>query len=109
MTSFRADDPRHYVADYDAAADAFLAVDVDEALLARAPFLDRRLEVDWNGALRVDAAAVAAPDVAPPAFVFHTAFCCSTLLARALDAPPRVVALKEPLALMSLSQASLDP
>jgi hypothetical protein len=108
MTSFRATDPRHYIADYEVATDAFLAVDVDEALLARAPFLDRRLEVDWNGAIRVNAATVPAPQVAPPAFVFHTAFCCSTLLARALDAPPRVVALKEPLALMSLSQASLD-
>ena len=108
MSSFRTDDPRHYIADYDAAADAFLAVAVDEALLARAPFLDRRLEVDWERALRVPAATVDAPAVAPPAFIFHTAFCCSTLLARALDATPRVVALKEPLALMSLSAASLD-
>jgi hypothetical protein len=109
MPAFRAADPRHYIADYDVAADAFLAVDVDDAMLARAPFLDRRLEVDWDGALRVPAGAADAAAAAPPAFVFHTAFCCSTLLARALDAAPRVVALKEPLALMSLSQASLDP
>lgn len=101
-------DPRHYVADYDVANDALLVADVAPALLARAPFLDRRLEIDWDGALRVPASTVDAPDSPAPAFIFHTAFCCSTLLARALDAPPGVVALKEPLALMSLSAASLD-
>lgn len=50
-------------------------------------------------------------------FIFHPAFCCSTLVARALDAPGSALALKEPLALLGLSAlkrngpvgASLEP
>ncbi|HVQ24030.1 MAG TPA: hypothetical protein VMV01_02585, partial [Planctomycetota bacterium] len=42
-----------------------------------------------------------------PGFLFHAAFCGSTVLARALHDPPRAVALKEPRALMLLSHATL--
>lgn len=40
-------------------------------------------------------------------FVFHSAFCCSTLVARALDIPSTAMALKEPLALSDLGQAAM--
>lgn len=47
---------------------------------------------------RADAIA-AAPPPAPLHFVFHSAFCLSTLLARAFDLPGRAMALKEPVIL----------
>lgn len=47
---------------------------------------------------RSDAAA-AAPPSAPLHFVFHSAYCCSTLVARAFDLPGRAMGLKEPMIL----------
>ncbi len=44
-------------------------------------------------------AVAAAPAPAPIHFVFHSAFCCSTLIARAFDRPGVATALKEPLLL----------
>lgn len=41
-------------------------------------------------------------------YLFHTSFCCSTLLARLLDFPKKSIALKEPLILRRLSDAALD-
>lgn len=38
-------------------------------------------------------------DQAPLHFIFHSAYCCSTLLARAFDIPNRSMGLKEPLIL----------
>jgi hypothetical protein len=43
----------------------------------------------------------------PATYMFHTAFCGSTMLSRALHSAPEVMALKEPFVLMELSKASM--
>ena len=45
---------------------------------------------------------VSAP-LSPPAFIFHSAFCCSTLIARAMDSPGKVRSLKEPQITMDIA------
>ncbi len=49
------------------------------------------------------AAEVPAAPTAPLHFIFHTAFCASTLLVRALDLPGRTTGLKEPDVLINLA------
>ena len=100
-------DPRWFPADYDAASARFRFVQVELAELGDAPFLDRRLPIDWAQGIDVPVAELPERTDVPASFLFHTAFCGSTLLARALHAPPRAVALKEPLALHALAMARL--
>lgn len=50
-----------------------------------------------------DAALAAAPPSSPVHFIFHSAFCCSTLLTRALDIEGTSMGLKEPVILNDLA------
>jgi hypothetical protein len=74
---------------------------------ARAAFLDRTTASGTNERLRLnlDTAFALFGDVTPPPvnYVFHTAFCCSTLLARALDVDGTSFALKEPPLMLTLA------
>lgn len=77
--------------------------------LSQGSFLDYRIEnaaSGWAEASFDDLFAnAAALKAAKPLFLFHTSYCCSTLLARALDRPGEVLALKEPEIIMGLSNA----
>jgi len=53
-----------------------------------------------------DLVAAKLPRSPAPHFIFHSAFCCSTLLARAFDIPGAAMALKEPQILNELTGAA---
>ena len=84
---------------YDEAADAIQFRHLDRADHRRVTFLtDGEI---GDAPLRVVARADAlseARSLAPltPRFIFHSAYCCSTLLARAFDLPGAAMGLKEP-------------
>ena len=82
---------------------------LDDAVIARSTFLDTRIEAPEapaaTAAVELARVAAAALPRAPVGWLFHTSFCASTLLARALHLPPFGVALKEPLVLRRLSDA----
>jgi hypothetical protein len=52
--------------------------------------------------IRREDALAAAPQPAPMHFIFHSAYCCSTMLTRALDMPGHAMGLKEPVILNDL-------
>ena len=80
---------------------------IASAVLERSIFLDTRIEAPLPEAVAVgaDAVAQATMAAAPLGWLFHTSFCCSTLLARILHLPPYQVVLKEPLVLRRLGDA----
>jgi hypothetical protein len=96
--------------DFDPGRKTLSFVLTNRETLARQPFLDRR----WSRAERprrtlpIAEALERVPADAPlPTlnFIWHTSYCCSTLIARALDMPGRNLSLCEPLALVPLADA----
>lgn len=89
---------------YDPGHDAFHMLPVSRARHAAVPFLtDEHLANAGAPQVvrRADAFAHAAQP-APIHFLFHSAYCCSTLLAAALDIPGVSIGLKEPVLLNDL-------
>lgn len=84
---------------YDPIHDAVHLLQIPRAEHRRATFLTEEYLPAGQVPLvvrRADAIA-AAPSTAPLHFVFHSAFCCSTMLARAFDRPGWAMGLKEPM------------
>ena len=78
--------------------------EVTRDTLADAAFLDDR----WDRSGRATRPAAlsklpSGPGGPAPVFIWHTAFCCSTLLARCLDRPGSSLSLKEPAVLMEVA------
>lgn len=108
FVNFGQDNPQHFPIDYFPAIDSLALMEISHATIAGANFLDRRLPLSFDNAQIVSITQCRYVDVSP-AVLFHTAFCGSTLLSRALQAPPAVVALREPSALLALAMATLRP
>lgn len=98
-------DPAWFPDAHDPNAHALRLTRVGRQTLVDQAFLDDRW--DRSGAEQTshpvgDFAALALPKQSPR-FIWHTAFCCSTLLARCLDKPGSNLSLREPAVLMSLA------
>lgn len=83
---------------YDAQFDAIQFRNVARDARARVPFLtDEHLGTETNiVALETAALSAAGGPVAPHHFIFHAAYCCSTLMAQAFDLPGVATSLSEP-------------
>jgi hypothetical protein len=98
-------DPRWYPADLDVHGGVYGMLRIERGVIERSTFMDSRLEADFAAARPLPLAAAANLPAAAPAWLLHTSFCCSTLLARALQASADVTVLREPLALRRLADA----
>ncbi|MBJ7574970.1 hypothetical protein [Luteimonas sp. MC1828] len=99
-------DARWFPVDLHVPERSFGFLPLDVACLEDAVFLDSRIPAPLGEAIAVRADTLPRPAVAPAlAWLFHTSFCCSTLLARALHVPPHSTSLKEPLVLRRLADA----
>lgn len=99
-------DPRWFPVDLDPVTPRFAMLRIDEALVNGATFMDNRLDVDFTRSTPV--ALRDMPHLQPPAracWLFHTSFCCSTLLARTLQDTSACMVYREPLVLRRLSDA----
>lgn len=83
---------------YDERGDAVHFVRLDRAAHAQATFItEEYFAADAQRVVLPRAASVAAAGVAAPVhFIFHSAYCLSTLAARAMDLPGVAMGLKEP-------------
>lgn len=99
-------DPRWFPVDLDPVTPRFAMLRIDEGHVTGPAFMDNRLGVDFAAATPVSLPTLPALP-APPcaAWLFHTSFCCSTLLARALQDTPACMVYREPLVLRRLSDA----
>ncbi|MFL6846122.1 MAG: hypothetical protein ACJ8ER_14715 [Allosphingosinicella sp.] len=99
-------DPAWLPHGFDPASETLRFVRLERAARRALPFLDgRRIGPELERATApLDALAFAPAEGARCHFIFHSAFCGSTLLARALDIEGRTLALKEPNILGSLLQ-----
>lgn len=86
---------------YDPGHDAFQFLQVSRARHADVPFLTDEYIAQGVEPIvvRREEAVRAAPPPAPVHFIFHSAYCCSTLLAAAFDRPGVAMGLKEPVLL----------
>jgi len=84
---------------FDEATGTIRFVDYDRQTRAAVPFLtdDHLPRRDYRSMTRDDARAIV--QTAPVHFIFHSGFCCSTLLAACLDRPGLASGLSEPVIL----------
>lgn len=85
---------------YDETTDQIRFIDVERPLRDAIPFLtDQYLPERAFRAMSREEARASAPATGPVHFIFHSGFCCSTLLASCLDQPGLATRMSEPMIL----------
>lgn len=99
-------DPAWLPHSYDAPSDSLVFARVPVETRKQVVFLDRRFlaQAPQSPPVPVNLLRAADIETGPAHFIFHTAFCCSTLMTRALDVPGVAAGLKEPGVLVSFAQ-----
>ncbi len=91
---------------FDARSGEFLFVKAEREQLSSQTFLDRRWDRTGFARARGSARTLLAPSSLPsPNIIWHTGFCCSTLLAKTLDRPGCNLSLCEPQILVDVADA----
>jgi hypothetical protein len=100
-------DPNWYLHAINLDQPSLLFVKTNQRDLSACSFLDHRFDTSRLPSVTIPLVELLglsdSLDSAAPRFVFHTAFCCSTLVARCLDLEQANVSLKEPAVLMELA------
>jgi len=105
------DSPELYLWSIDLADSVMLFTPMSAETYKSTPFLDERIErvlpVDGRVEMQAffESFEQAGPEQLPLSFVFHTAYCCSTLLARCIAEMDHTLVLKEPVPLQILSES----
>lgn len=99
--------PAWFAADLDVRGGRIAMLRIEPDVVERSTFMDTRIAADLRQSLPFGAADVPShlDEVPPPAWLFHTSFCGSTLLSRALHDHPRTMVYREPLVLRRLADA----
>lgn len=110
------ENPENFLHSINLETGSFEFVKADRNTLSSLPFLDYRFigEGSEKGSVPVQNAfqilknsKLKAP-ARPVNFIFHSAFCCSTMIAKTLDIEGKNLSLKEPFALLGLAQYKKD-
>ena len=100
--------PGYFPVHIDLAGDRLLFVETSRSRLASMPFIDGRFRMTSGAAVEMaltDALAGWTKPPGPDRFIFHVAFCGSTLLATLLDVPGRSFGQREPRLLNIIADA----
>lgn len=101
-------DPTWFPDSYDAPSDTLVLAQLPRDTQRRAVFLDPRFTAAAPKSPSLPVAQLPQDamqaSAGPLHFIFHTAFCCSTLLVRALDIPGAAMGIKEPYVLSTFAE-----